>query len=283
MNMALTSRAEPGVASIHLTEAVSTLREVILAGKQYRRKAASQLGRPPARARPCATSSRADQWARPALAQTLGFNTSSMTALIDRLERRGIAERHPDPHDRRRSTVRISEDGLHTLGDSWSRTVTVTDRPAVRKTRSIRNSLIYAMRVRHTAACRLRSGRSCRCAGTESETRQRTVSVETVSTDDEEAGRGGDLLARIARRDTGLLLFGMTPPRRSSTHEVRQRIADVTLERLAPIDLDGLVLYDIADETDRNAHERPFPYLPTVDPSDFHADHLAAWTKPVIV
>jgi Methylenetetrahydrofolate reductase len=104
-----------------------------------------------------------------------------------------------------------------------------------------------------------------------------------VSTDDEEAGRGGDLLARIARRDTGLLLFGMTPPRRSSTHEERQRIAGVMLERLAPLDLDGLVLYDIADETDRNAHQRPFPYLPTVDPSDFHADHLAAWTKPVIV
>ena len=104
-----------------------------------------------------------------------------------------------------------------------------------------------------------------------------------MSTDDGEAGRGGNLLARIARRETGLLLFGMTPPRRSSTPEERQRIADVTLERLVQVDLDGLVLYDIADETDRNAHERPFPYLPIVDPADFHADHLAAWTKPVII
>lgn len=104
-----------------------------------------------------------------------------------------------------------------------------------------------------------------------------------VSTDDGEAGRGGDVLARIARRETGLLLFGMTPPRRSSTSEERQRIADVTLQRLVELDLDGLVLYDIADEADRNAHERPFPYLPTIDPADFHADHLAAWTKPVII
>ena len=105
----------------------------------------------------------------------------------------------------------------------------------------------------------------------------------TVSTDDGEAGRGGNVLARIARRETGLLLFGMTPPRRSSTHQERHRIAAVNLARLAPLDLDGLVLYDIADETARNAHERPFPYLPTVDPADFHADHLAAWTKPVII
>ncbi len=105
----------------------------------------------------------------------------------------------------------------------------------------------------------------------------------TVSTDDGEAGRGGNVLARIARRETGLLLFGMTPPRRSSTSEERQRIADLTLERLMELDLDGLVLYDIADEADRNAHERPFPYLPTIDPADFHADHLAAWTKPVII
>jgi hypothetical protein len=103
-----------------------------------------------------------------------------------------------------------------------------------------------------------------------------------VSNDESVAARG-DLLLRIARRDTGLLLFGMTPPRRSSTYGERQRIADVTLERLRPLDLDGLIIYDIADETDRNIHERPFPYLPTVDPADFYTDHLADWVRPVIV
>ena len=91
------------------------------------------------------------------------------------------------------------------------------------------------------------------------------------------------LLERIARRNSGLLLFGMTPPRRSSTHEEQQHIADVMLQRLSSLDLDGLILYDIADETDRTANERPFPYLPTVDPADFYANHLAAWTKPVVV
>lgn len=104
-----------------------------------------------------------------------------------------------------------------------------------------------------------------------------------MSEDAEPTGPGGDLLARIARRDTGLLLFGMTPPRGSSSYEERQRIADVTLARLKTLNIDGLVLYDIADETDRTAHERPFPYLPTIDPAKFNADHLTGWTKPVIV
>lgn len=81
----------------------------------------------------------------------------------------------------------------------------------------------------------------------------------------------------------GLLLFGMTPPRDSLAPDERQRVADATLARLLPLDLDGLILYDIADETDRTDEERPFPYLPTMDPAAFHADHLSAWTKPVVV
>jgi len=90
-------------------------------------------------------------------------------------------------------------------------------------------------------------------------------------------------LDRLTRGTRPPLLFGMTPPRASTTPEERQRVADLTLARLAGLDLDGLVLYDIADESDRNADERPFPYLPTVDPADFHRDHLAAWTGPVVV
>lgn len=96
-----------------------------------------------------------------------------------------------------------------------------------------------------------------------------------------EAQRG--LIDRGASRDGGLLLFGMTPPRRSSTYEERQRIADLMLQRLSSLDLDALILYDIADEADRNANERPFPYLPTMDPADFYADHLSGWAKPAVI
>lgn len=80
-----------------------------------------------------------------------------------------------------------------------------------------------------------------------------------------------------------MLLFGITPPRRSATPDRVQEIAEITLGRLAGLDLDGLVLYDIDDESDRNPDERPFPYLPTMDPGRFHAGYLGAWDKPVVI
>lgn len=82
---------------------------------------------------------------------------------------------------------------------------------------------------------------------------------------------------------SGALLFGITPPRRSATAEEVRRIAHVTLERLAPLDVDGLVLYDIDDESDRNPDERPFPYVPTMDPAVFHAEYLTRWERPVVI
>lgn len=91
------------------------------------------------------------------------------------------------------------------------------------------------------------------------------------------------LADRIAGREDGLLLFSITPPRRSTSPTDAQRIADVTLDRLASVDVDGLILYDIDDESDRNPSERPFPYLPTKDPASFYEQHLGGWDKPVVV
>lgn len=57
----------------------------------------------------------------------------------------------------------------------------------------------------------------------------------------------------------------------------------MTVERLQSLDLDGLVLYDIDDESDRNPAERPFPFLPTMDPAAYLARHLSDWNVPVVV
>ncbi|MFY0408806.1 methylenetetrahydrofolate reductase [Solicola sp. PLA-1-18] len=92
-----------------------------------------------------------------------------------------------------------------------------------------------------------------------------------------------DLAKRIAARGSELLLFAMTPPRVTVTSERAQEVADLTRKRLAPLDLDGLVLYDIDDESDRNPEERPFPFLPTIDPATFLAQHLTDWGTPVVV
>jgi hypothetical protein len=87
----------------------------------------------------------------------------------------------------------------------------------------------------------------------------------------------------LAEGRSGALLFGITPPRLSASPEQVSEIAAVTVARLAPLDLDGLVLYDIDDESDRNPAERPFPYLPTTDPVVFEAGHLGDWRGPVVI
>jgi len=92
-----------------------------------------------------------------------------------------------------------------------------------------------------------------------------------------------DLRQRIGTRGSEFLLFALTPPRLTVTRERAQEIADATRKRLSALDLDGLVLYDIDDESDRNPEERPFPFLPTIDPAAFLAQHLADWHTPVVV
>jgi len=49
------------------------------------------------------------------------------------------------------------------------------------------------------------------------------------------------------------------------------------------VGIDGLVLYDIDDESDRNPEERPFPFLPTMDPADYLARDLVGLEVPAIV
>jgi hypothetical protein len=82
---------------------------------------------------------------------------------------------------------------------------------------------------------------------------------------------------------TGILLVGITPPRGNVSPARADEIAAVTTARLAEVDLDGLVLYDIDDESDRNPADRPFPYLPTMDPAVFHRDHLGGFAPPAVI
>ncbi len=79
------------------------------------------------------------------------------------------------------------------------------------------------------------------------------------------------------------MLFAITPPRLSTPAERLPEIARATVERLDHLELDGLVLYDIDDEGSRTSLERPFPFSPTVDPSDYRADHLRTWPTPAVV
>ena len=96
-------------------------------------------------------------------------------------------------------------------------------------------------------------------------------------------GRSVNLSTSIGARGDGFVLFALTPPRRSTPLDRLPAIAAATKERLSSLDLDGLILYDIDDESSRSPTERPFPFSPTVDPAIYRADHLGDWRTPVVV
>ncbi|MFG1993835.1 methylenetetrahydrofolate reductase [Actinoplanes sp. NPDC048988] len=91
------------------------------------------------------------------------------------------------------------------------------------------------------------------------------------------------LRTALRLRQSGVLLFSLTPPRRGESTDRIREIAAVTLRRLDALDLDGLILYDLDDEADRNPAERPFPYLPTLDPGRYHAEYLHGWDREAII
>src|SRR6185437_4152863 len=86
-----------------LEDAVAALREVILAGEQYRRAASRHLGLTISESQAVSYLMARGPMGQTELGAALGFNTSSTTALVDRLERSTIAERVAHPTDRRRS------------------------------------------------------------------------------------------------------------------------------------------------------------------------------------
>jgi DNA-binding MarR family transcriptional regulator len=49
------------------------------------------------------------------------MTSGGMTAAIDRLERKGLVERAPNPHDRRGSLVRLTADGLAIIDEAMTR------------------------------------------------------------------------------------------------------------------------------------------------------------------
>lgn len=87
------------------------LRELILAGEYFRQVIANNLELDVSQTQALGYLYSRGDLGQSELGSLLGYNTSSVTALVDRLERRGIAERLPHPTDRRRSIVHMTENG----------------------------------------------------------------------------------------------------------------------------------------------------------------------------
>jgi 5,10-methylenetetrahydrofolate reductase len=74
---------------------------------------------------------------------------------------------------------------------------------------------------------------------------------------------------RFSDPQRGVYFIGTTPPRENSSAEQVSEIADKLLGRLSSIDFDGVIVYDIQDESSRIDKPRPFPFMQTHDPRDY--------------
>ncbi len=90
-------------------------------------------------------------------------------------------------------------------------------------------------------------------------------------------------LEKIRSRESGILLYGITPPKAGTTPERIGEIAQKTLARLSSLDIDALVVYDVQDESARTKEERPFPFLNALDPLGFAARYLGGLNVPKII
>jgi hypothetical protein len=61
------------------------------------------------------------------------------------------------------------------------------------------------------------------------------------------------------------LLYGTTPPRLGTTESDIASAAVKLAARIKLLPLDGIVVYDVQDESVRTIEPRPFPFLPTLD------------------
>lgn len=91
-------------------------------------------------------------------------------------------------------------------------------------------------------------------------------------------------LLKEALLDPGktLLLYGTTPPRAGATAEIVRNAAEKLAARVRPLPLDGIVVYDIQDESGRTASPRPFAFTETIDPRAYSKLLRELTGKPAI-
>ncbi|HWA39183.1 MAG TPA: hypothetical protein VG873_15095 [Burkholderiales bacterium] len=75
-----------------------------------------------------------------------------------------------------------------------------------------------------------------------------------------------DLRAKLPDATQAIRLYGTTPPRLGTAEDQIAAAAEKLAQRVAPLPLDGIVVYDIQDESGRTRSPRPFPFVGTVDP-----------------
>lgn len=90
-------------------------------------------------------------------------------------------------------------------------------------------------------------------------------------------------ISKVRRKESGILLYGITPPKVHTSPERVTAIAQRTISTLSACDIDALVVYDVQDESSRTNEERPFPFINALDPFEYARMNLQSLTIPKII
>ena len=101
-----------------LDDAVRNLRALLLAGEHYRQVVAQQAGLGATEIQALSYLASHGDRGQTELAADLGITTGACTALVDRLERQGMAERYGHASDRRRVQIRLTDRGRSAIRHS---------------------------------------------------------------------------------------------------------------------------------------------------------------------
>lgn len=91
------------------------------------------------------------------------------------------------------------------------------------------------------------------------------------------------LIDKIRNRESGIIFYGIVPPKKGTDAEKVAEISTRQVERLKGLDIDGLILYDIQDEKSRTSEERPFPFMETLDSFEYSRDYLSSLNVPKVI
>jgi len=88
---------------------------------------------------------------------------------------------------------------------------------------------------------------------------------------------------KIRKKKSGVLVYGITPPKAITPSERVGEIAAKSVASLSTLDIDALIVYDVQDESVRTAEERPFPFSDSLDPFLYASKFLSSLDVPKII
>ncbi|MCU7549633.1 methylenetetrahydrofolate reductase [Chitinophagaceae bacterium LB-8] len=88
---------------------------------------------------------------------------------------------------------------------------------------------------------------------------------------------------KILKKESGIVFYSLTPPKVNTDLEKIKVIANKQIERLRSLNIDGLLLYDIQDESSRTDKERTFAFTPTIAPENYSRNYLTELKVPKII